>query len=186
MKFILKLFCAVLMFTLISCVPTQKTNTEKQINNDSSHEMFGWFSATCFASVNDNLKPDEKILVINLEDPQSVSSATIIGPATTENCGPLAKDRRERNTSEGLYFYQVENKTDFNLAIGIIGKVSLIKTESGKIYADLGDDGTFEQFSFCTTNDGISFDIWSSKPYETPPKWSGFYYLGYDVERNCP
>jgi len=56
------------------------------------------------------------------------------------------------------------------LASGIIDDVYLIKIKAGKVYADLGNDGTLEQFSLCATNDGISFDVWSSKPYNGSPK----------------
>jgi hypothetical protein len=50
---------------------------------------------------------------------------------------------------------------------------------------DLTGDGTAETFTQCSTSEGISFSVWSGKPYAGEPLWSGYYYLGYDTEVIC-
>ncbi len=148
--------------------------------------IFGWLDSHCFAVQQSNLSSETEILVVILDDPQTFSFAQIVGPASAQRCGPLASDRRERNESEGLHFYEVKSDQSFDLAIGVIGEISEPKIMNQRMQADVGGDGTIERFSHCATSDGISFDVWASAPYEQAPIWSGFYYLGYDVERNCP
>ncbi len=185
-KFILLFFVAI-FFTLISCGGQNKSLASMEQTKDKTSSLtFGWFNGSCFATTKSNLRAETEILVIVLGDPQSISSAKVVEPAKVQDCPPLSSDRRERNESEGLRFYKVKSDQIFNLAIGVVGNVSRTSILGGVVHLDLDNDGTFERFTHCATSDGISFDIWGSRPYEQKPIWSGFYYLGYDVERNCP
>jgi hypothetical protein len=38
----------------------------------------------------------------------------------------------------------------------------------------------------CVTSEGVKFSAWEGEPYRGTPLWSDYYYLGYDVEPNCP
>jgi len=133
-----------------------------------------------------NINPGTDILLVLLNEPQSVSTAKVVEPANSKTCGPLAEERRERNISEGESFYEVKSSTVYYLAIGVIGDVSQPKVENGLVLADIGNDGNFERFTLCATSEGLSFGIWNSKPYTNKPVWFGYYYLGYDVDSTCP
>ena len=176
----------IVLFALASCATRDEPTLVESLKEKINTEIYGWFDGDCFATLEKNLSPETEILVVLLDDPPSISLAKIIGPANLQTCGPLSNDRREQNEADGLSFYEVESQKELGLAIGIIGKVSQPKIINGVVRADIGNNGITEHFTLCATNDGISFDIWVSKPYEKSRIWSGFYYLGYDVERTCP
>jgi hypothetical protein len=182
----LKLLLVIAVFTLVSCAQFKDSSATEQVENKTAASIFGWFDGSCFATMENNLSPDTEILVVVLDDPQILSAAKVVGPANAQMCGPMSSDRRQQNESGGLSFYQVKSDHTFGLAIGVVGAVARASIINDVVMADLGNDGIFERFTHCATNEGISFDIWASTPYEQNPLWSGYYYLGYDVERNCP
>jgi len=55
----------------------------------------------------------------------------------------------------------------------------------GRLMESRNDDLP-DSFSYCAASEGISFDAWSAIPYKSKNLWSGYYYLGYDIESNCP
>ncbi len=182
----LRLLFLVVIFYLTSCGQFnggRGTGSTKQI---AVAPVFGWLDGRCFATLEDISEPGQDILVVGLDDPQSISNAQVVGPATAEACGPLSSDRRERNEAEGLKFYTVTSEQSFGLAIGVMGRIYQSNIKDGVARVVLSGEGVFSQFTHCATGDGISFDVWASAPYEQAPVWTGFYYLGYDVERNCP
>jgi hypothetical protein len=54
------------------------------------------------------------------------------------------------------------------------------------VHADLNGDGHEDYFTECSTSEGVQFNIWTDAPYKNKALWSAYYYLGYDVEPNCP
>lgn len=185
---VLRLLCLIMVLYLTSCGQFDgagSTEVSKQAEAVIAPE-FGWFDGRCFATMKNISEPQLQILVVGLDDPQSISYAKVAGPAKAETCGPLSSGRRERNESEGLKFYEVESEKPIGLAIGVIGKVYESNIKEGVVRLDLTGDGTFQQFTHCATGDGIGFDVWVTPPYEQKPVWTGFYYLDYDVDRNCP
>lgn len=181
--FNLRLFFIIVVFALSSCGTISESQQKKHV---ADQPIFGWFDGRCFATLENSLAPKTEILVVRLDAPQTLMSAEVIGLANPHDCAPLSRDRREQNEAEGYTFYAVKQSQVFGLAIGIVGAVVESRTENGIVFADLDSDGTFEQFTHCATSEGISFDIWGATPYKDKPIWSGYYYLGYDVERNCP
>lgn len=179
-------YTVVFTLALVSCAPSEKSILTENKVDKADTVLFGWFDHGCFATLKKNLSQGTKIFVVTLDDPQLISSAKVIGPANPQNCGPLAADRRQQNESEGLSFYEIKSADTFGLAIGVIGEVSHAKVKNGVVRAELGNDGTFERFTLCATSEGLSFGVWALKPYEGKAIWSGYYYLGYDVERTCP
>ena len=166
------------LFLVASCSNTPGTN--------SSPPILGWFDGLCFASHSTQIESGTRLSVITVDEPQKVYSAIIVGPADIRNCGPLAKERREINEAGGLHFYNVTSTDTINLAIGLIADNLKFITINSHVLSDINNDGKLNRFTHCATSEGISFDIWNSKPYKEKPLWSGYYYLGYDVERNCP
>lgn len=183
-----KLLLFAIIVTLISCSNSKSRPPKENINNVISTPTFGWFDGSCFATKEKNIISGMDIFVVELGEIQKVASAKVIGPASVQTCSSLATDRRKQNQSEGLKFYQVEFEYERSteLAIGIVGKKPKFNIVDGVVLSDVNDDGFFELFTLCATSEGISFDIWNSIPYQKDPIWSGYYYLGYDVERNCP
>lgn len=182
----LKLLAFTLVFTLLSCTHFKSEFPNEQATHKAAATVFGWFDGNCFATMRGDLKLDADIFVVNLDAPQTVSSAKVVDMAKAETCGPLSSDRRQQNESEGLKFYTVKSDHALALAIGVVGELPQSSIIDGSVQADIGNDGSFESFSYCATSEGLSFDIWPSTPYEQEPVWSGYYYLGYDIERNCP
>lgn len=148
--------------------------------------VIGWIDSNCFAVAKKDITNKTEIFIVTLDGPQKITSAKIIGAAKTDTCGPLAADRIANNISQGLSFYEISAKSPFGLAIGIIGNIGKSNVKGDAVFADITGDGKLEQFSMCATSEGLSFDIWKSKPFKGKPIWSGYYYLGYDVERTCP
>ncbi|MBI3899713.1 MAG: hypothetical protein HY308_15665 [Gammaproteobacteria bacterium] len=70
------------------------------------------------------------------------------------------------------------------LGIGIVGND--VVPSNGKINVDVNGDGSPDQFTQCSTTEGVSFNLWAKSAYEGKPLWSGYYYIGYDTEANCP
>lgn len=179
------LFMCIAIF-LGSCEQLKDESTEVSTKDILGQEVFGWFHGACFATSQSNLSKGTRIFVVVLNDPQSTLKATIRGLATVKNCTPLTPDRQKQNHLQGLFFYETNLESSFDLAIGVIGEVSQPHIGGKIIKADIGNNGVVEYFTHCATAEGISFSIRNSTPYETKPLWSGYYYLGYDVERTCP
>jgi hypothetical protein len=68
-----------------------------------------------------------------------------------------------------------------DLGIGVTGEAR--RVDGG---LDLDGDGTPENFTQCSISEGVSFGVWRGTPYQGVALWSGYYYLGYDTEANCP
>lgn len=146
----------------------------------------GWLHGNCFATKKSDLGKGTKITAIVLDNPQWLSEATIRGPASDTDCAPLLSDRKGPNVSQGLTFYSIQTDKSFDLAIGVVGKIASVKVKNGFVNTDINSDGISETYSQCTSAEGIHFEIRNSNATNNTPIWSGYYYLGYDVERTCP
>ena len=78
---------------------------------------------------------------------------------------------------------QAEATVNFGIAVVFDARGSLLPVSE---MIDLNNDGLPDSFSYCATSEGISFDAWSAIPYKSKNLWSGYYYLGYDIQSNCP
>jgi hypothetical protein len=70
-----------------------------------------------------------------------------------------------------------------------LGRVRLAQPNvvvNGLVQVDLNHDGQSEVFSSCATSEGIKFAVWTGKAYQVEPLWSGYEYLGYDLQPTCP
>ena len=92
------------------------------------------------------------------------------------------------NANPGISFYALEpgsvGATD--MGIGIVEPSTPPAIVNGQARIDLSRDGQSEVFSSCATSEGIKFAVWNAKAYEGEPRWSGYYYLGYDLQPTCP
>jgi hypothetical protein len=80
-------------------------------------------------------------------------------------------------------FYRIAttDSRPIELGVAVIGAVS--RAGPG---IDIDGDGKADHFTQCATSEGISFAVWNIAPYKGTALWSGYYYLGYDIERTCP
>ncbi len=128
----------------------------------------GWVTGSCLAIANNTLTASSPIAVVSLDAKRSLVDGRIVGRATSDaTCPPLLQDRRKQNEASWS-FYELRLSSAVDLGV------------------DLTGDGLPEKFTQCSTSEGVSFRIWSGTPYQGMPLWSGYYYLGYDVESNCP
>ena len=72
------------------------------------------------------------------------------------------------------------------LHFGVIKGDKEDSTRTGKKLLDLNGDGHKDTFYSCSTAVGIQFSLWDRLAYKSHLIWSGYYYLGYDTEENCP
>ena len=141
----------------------------------------GWVTGSCLAIANNTLTASSPIAVVSLDAKRSLVDGRIVGRATSDaTCPPLLQDRRKQNEASWS-FYELRLSSAVDLGVGVAGNPKLVP---GGI--DLTGDGLPEKFTQCSTSEGVSFRIWSGTPYQGMPLWSGYYYLGYDVESNCP
>ena len=61
-----------------------------------------------------------------------------------------------------------------------------VKIVAGRAEVDLDRDGVPEHFQSCASQEGLHPALWSGEPFKGPSRWTRYYYLGYDVEPNCP
>ena len=72
------------------------------------------------------------------------------------------------------------------MGFGIVTPPANPVVVNGLAQADLDKEGHSEVFSSCATSEGIKFAVWTGQPYRGEPRWSGYYYLGYDSKPTCP
>lgn len=174
-----------IIFVLVGC-------TNKSIDNETTlqKKYVGWFYNNCLVIKAPSLKPETTMVLVDAETKKIIVDAKVQRVANTfEECEPLSKDRRSVNTEGQNDFYVIskkaepENSPNFGIAV-TLGSNSPINSISKTL--DINNDGKKDSFSYCTSSEGINFDVWSQDPYESKHIWSGYYYLGYDIESNCP
>jgi hypothetical protein len=149
--------------------------------------QIGWIHNKCIAIKNNSIKKGEEIAFVSFDTEQQILTGTILDKTVDgSNCPALLDDRKTINTSEGYTFYTILTESKLDLAIGLVGKATNFKHENKIVMADVNGDGKQDVFTQCASSEGIHFSIWSEKPYVGEPLWSGYYYLGYDIEPNCP
>jgi len=122
-------------------------------------------------------------------DPQKVQQARSLEPTTAPTtCKALIQGRAATNAKPGISFYALEagSVSSTDMGIGIVEPPASLAVVNGLAQVDLDQDGQSEVFSSCTTSEGIKFAVWTGKAYQGQPRWSGYYYLGYDLQPTCP
>jgi hypothetical protein len=164
-------------FTVSSC-------SRREPAPPAIEHRIGWLESNCLAIDNAMLEAGTPVTIVVFDDPQSIAEGRVLATTlSAEHCGALREERRAANTAKGMSFYRVASADarTIGLGIAIVGAVS--RVGSG---IDIDRDGKADQFTQCTTSEGISFAVWNAAPYQGMPLWSGYYYLGYDTERTCP
>ena len=183
--------CIIAIFFSGGCeVKTQPEESKQQAEDPATslQEQIGWLHGNCLVINSSTIAPGTPLNIANFDDPPNVIRATVGEKATSaENCYPLMEDRQQVNLGGSVSFYQVETEDDrqIQLAIGLLNSVEITLDQSGKFVGDINGDGSLDYLTQCATSEGINFAVWSKAPYEGQPLWSGYYYMGYDMEPTC-
>ncbi|NOY71815.1 MAG: hypothetical protein GXP14_05470 [Gammaproteobacteria bacterium] len=175
-----------LAMTMVGCNSLVEKDTQTKVLT----KHVGWFYDRCLVIKAPNLPMGTVVTLVDVEATKNMLRSKIIAPAkNADECSPLADDRKDVNSEDGKSFYLISKptqaETTFNFGIAVVldgqnDSLPILET------FDLNNDGTLDSFSFCATSEGISFDVWSATPYKSKNIWNGYYYLGYDIESNCP
>jgi hypothetical protein len=90
---------------------------------------------------------------------------------------------RAAGAQRSLSFYELRlpQNTRVTLGVGIVGDAAPVAAG-----LDVNGDRKPENFTACTTNDGVAFGVWAEAPYRGKALWTGHYSLGAATEPNCP
>ena len=121
---------------------------------------------------------------MTFDDAMPYVQARIIGRTDSpERCAPLLEDRRAVNAAGGRVFYHLDLPESSSIALGV-GVVGVTPRPGDGL--DIDGNGKAEQFTHCTTSEGISFGAWAGTPYQSEQLWKGYEHLGYDTDPDCP
>ncbi|WP_152597816.1 hypothetical protein [Novilysobacter arseniciresistens] len=144
----------------------------------------GWLHGPCIALADDNVAPGSAVTVVTLDDPQRVAMARIEGRAeAAEDCPALIEDRREANLASGVSFYRVAPLDEAALAIGVLQSPGAAAGSEAAL--DINRDGRRDTYGHCATAEGIRFFVRGDPDGNGRPLWTGYYYLGYDLQPDC-
>ena len=121
--------------------------------------------------------------------PQKVAQAHVLEKTdSAASCPALSEGRKEINSRAGTTFYRLDTQgaSSSDTGIGIVASQTTPAVVDGFAKADLDHDGHDEVFSTCASSEGIKFAVWTDKAYQGQPRWSGYYYVDYDLTPNCP
>jgi hypothetical protein len=149
----------------------------------------GWLHGACLAIANPNLAGGTPVVVVITGEPQKVEQARI-GERTDspQKCQALLEGRAAFNAKPGMIFYTLESGgiERTNMGVGVVAPPTNAEVVGGLVRMDLDRNGHGEVFSSCATTEGIKFAVWTGKAYQGEPRWSGYYYLDYESQPNCP
>ncbi len=172
---------SILLFFLCFSVAGKGQNTIVQ------KDLIGWVHGNCFAVKNPNIPIGSNLVVVTPDNNDRIQKAKILRKTDkAEECVALSEDRRSVNleaNSNNFYFLSALQPS--TVGIGFILNVSKYPLNTEDLL-DINGDGLREIFELCTSSEGIHFRIKSAIQNTKVLIWSGYYYLGYDVEPNCP
>lgn len=176
-------FLAIIAIVVASCSPASEPAAKAAAFD--FNKQIGWLHGPCFAIASEFAAGTPLTLVIAGE-PQKVEEAKVQAK-TDSNCPALLEDRAALNKKSGATFYALEGAlTPSDMGFGIVMPPATPAVLNGNAQVDLDGDGKPEVFTSCATSEGVRFAVWSEKAYQGEPRWSAYYYLGYDLTPTCP
>ena len=140
-------------------------------------QRVGWIATGCFAIENRSLAEGTPVAVVTLGDDQKVLAARVAGQSAGGTPCPVRPAAAEIDAN--LAFYPLSPAVD--AGIGVVGAAPRAGSS-----LDLDGDGRGDRFISCAGSEGISYTVWSGEPWVGEPLWSGYEYLGFDSESDCP
>lgn len=187
--------CAAGPLLLMAAISCRKQSQAKQPPHSAAGEAFpfqeriGWFQGPCIAISNQHLAPGTSVTLVVMAEPQKVQQARSLEQTTDpKTCKALLQQRAAVNAKPGISFYALQpgSVESTDMGIGIVEAPASPTVMNGLAQVDLNHDGQNEVFSSCATSEGIKFAVWTGKAYQGEPRWSGYEYLGYDLQPTCP
>lgn len=183
-EWLMKATCWLLVAT--SCHATAPSRVHVPASRvDPLESRLGWLQGPCLAIKNSHLKPGTSAAVVILSTPQVVREVRL-GARTHSaiTCPALANGRAVENDQADMSFYAIAAQIEPNdVGVAIIEPVTMPEVTAGVARIDLDADGRSEVFSSCSTSEGLEFQV---KGSQGEARWSGYEYLAYDLEPNCP
>jgi len=187
--------CGAILILLIAAVSCRKEIETRQPAAAAAGvgfpftERIGWFQGPCLAISNQHLARGTSVALVITGEPQKLQQARSLEQTTApETCKALMQGRAKMNAKPGIFFYALEagsvGSTD--MGIGIVEPPAGLAVINGMAQVDLDQDGQSEVFSSCATSEGIKFAVWTGRAYRGELRWSGYYYLDYDLQPTCP
>lgn len=167
------LIAIMMVMTLMACA---KDNGSENRGYD-----IAWFHGSCLAINETSVKTNWNIFLI--KESKEAIKATLGKKAEGDSCAPLLSDRREVNEAEGYSFYQLVGSEA--IADEEIGVALLTAEETLPEDLDTNNNKLADNFSYCTTSEGVVFYGWDAEKGDLEPFWQEYYYMGYDVEPSC-
>jgi hypothetical protein len=153
------------------------------------NERIGWLHGPCLAILNADLASGTPVALVIMGEPQRIQQARVKERTTSgATCHVLMDGRAAMNAKAGTFFYALDagNLESTAMGFGIIAPPASPEVVNGLARVDLDQNGQAEVFSSCATSEGIKFNVWTGKRDEGEPRWSGYYYVDYDITPNCP
>lgn len=147
---------------------------------ENQYEL-GWYHGSCLAL--NEAKPNADWYIFLLKESKDIVKARLGKQIEDDSCAPLLEDRREVNRAEGYSFYQLVSSEV--IADDEIGVAVLTEQEILPEKIDANNNKQADNFSYCTTSEGLIFYGWDAKKGALEPFWQEYYYLGYNVEPSC-
>jgi len=180
---------AAVISVFIACASCAKEPAQKAVEPFAFNERIGWFHGPCLAISAPELASGSPVTLIVAGEMQTVQTGRVQQRTDSSAlCPALLEGRAKVNQKPGTTFYtfEAENVDKSAMGFGIIKPTQHPTVVNGNAQADLDQDGKSEIFSTCTTTEGIRFSVWTDKAYQGEPRWSAYYYLGYDLTPTCP
>ncbi len=136
----------------------------------------------CLAINNDELATGHRIALVVFTTPQSI--------AQTDVLRRLPSSCQSTDASNANFAYYELRVVEGTLApsapaVAVVDPAQPLKVLGRFVVGDLEGDRHPEYFRECTSKEGVHLSVWTGKPLRGKRRWHRYYYLGYDVERNC-
>ena len=130
---------------------------------------------TCLAIRNPNLAPSTPVTLVSPMLPQTFSQVEV-GGATDGPC-PVSKDVDTSISNYDLHVPQGTSLPKLTPLIAVTGTSAVFGPgNNNTARADLDQNGKFETFRACSSNDGIHLTVWSGNSLDGTLLWHGYYY----------
>ena len=137
----------------------------------------GWITDGCLAIANESIADGATVTIATLGDPAAFAEAQVTRRGSPQRRCP--QQPAAGDIAPSLRFYELSSAVA--VGIGVVGKATRV---SGGI--DINGDGRAEAFTKCAGSEGMNYGVWPGRAFVGEPLWSGYEYLGYDIEPDCP
>ncbi len=107
--------------------------------------------------------------------PQTFTQVEIGAPS--ESACPVSKDVDSTVSNYDIHVPAGSFLPKLMPLIAVVGTAAPFSMiDSNHARADLDQNGKFETFRACSSNDGINLTVWPGNPLDGTPLWHGYYY----------